>query len=221
MNLIRPRSSTTETVTTAYSSRVEPLLRQATVPATVTALLVAHAEMRTDFPSFLVIGTVILSVVIPRSRRAVVAALCLLYGLVYLPVGWLHTICKFDRGDHGDHMMRVLAKVTSLVDGVPLPDWASVPAPGSRADPTSVTASSPAAGAESGNAIAAVPVRSVDLLPPARNAARNMNEPTFDSVLTDMAEKRPTGPIDIVDARPSGRHARAAAPDRAEELSTV
>jgi hypothetical protein len=48
-----------------------------------------------------------------------------------------------------------------------------------------------------------------------------MNEPTFDSVLTDMAEKRPTGPIDIVDVQSTGRHAKAAAPDRAEEFSTV
>jgi hypothetical protein len=38
---------------------------------------------RADFPSSLVIATVILSVVLPRCRRAVIATLCALYGLVF------------------------------------------------------------------------------------------------------------------------------------------
>jgi len=219
VNLKRPRSSTTETVTTAYSSQVEPVLRKATVPATIAALVVAHVEMGADFPTSLVVATVILSVVLPKYRRVVVATLCGLYGLAFLLIGVCCAI--FKRNDHGDHMLRGLAKVVSLVDGVALPDWADVRPPASGVTSTSAPAPALTGVAEPGSALSPALVSSMDLLPPARNAARSTNEPFFDSVLTDMAEKRPTGPIDIVDAQSAGRHAKPVAPEHAEMLATA
>jgi hypothetical protein len=207
--------------------------------------------MRADVPSYLVITMIILSVVLPKNRRAVHATLCALYGAAFLPVGFFHA--AFNRHDQGACLMRGLAKVTSLLNDAPLPEWASLPAPVQVAPaivPAPAVATVPAtlrapvavapvSATVPASGIAAVPatvpvqagvaeqpdnappaVRPPDLLPPAHNAARQMSEPTFDSVLTDMAERRPTGPMDIVD-KPRGRHVRAEPESAEDELLTT
>jgi hypothetical protein len=238
VNLRLPRSSTTETVTTGYFSRAEPALRMATTPATIAALAIAR-EMR-DIPTSVAVVGVILSIVLPKCRRVVAATLCLLYGVAFLPVGWRRAM--FSGDDHGDCMMRNLAKAVSLLNGVPVPDWASASAQAPESSPAppgaavATTASAPTCVAEPGNASPVLPVGTADLLPPARNAARQATEPFFDSVMTDMAVGRPRGATDALDLeivpyvvagdrQPRGRHARAKSdvdetkPDLAEELA--
>lgn len=212
-----PRSSSPETVTTGYISRVVgPIARLTTVPATVAALLWAHTAMHADVPSYLVVTTIVLSVVVPGDRQAVRATLCALYGLAFLPVGFAHA--AFSRKDRGECLIQGLARITSLLSGDPLPDWASAPAAGQAATatvPAPPLATSPVSGSvqtgvadQPGSGTTAEPVSTSDFLPPARNAAREMSEPIHDSVLTDLARDRPTGPQDIAD-KPRGRHARA------------
>lgn len=242
VNLRLPKSSTTETPTPGYFSRAEPALRMATTPATIVALAVAR-EMR-GIPTSVTVAAVILSIVLPRCRRAVAATLCLLYGVAYLPVGWLRAI--FIRKDHGDSMMRNLAKAVSLLNGVPVPDWVSAPAPGQAPEsspapadaPRAAAALAPTRAAQAGHATPALPVRMTELLPTTRNAARQVGEPFFDSVMTDMAESRPRGATDALDmeiapyavaseSRAGGRHARAESdlaetkPDLAGELASA
>jgi hypothetical protein len=220
----RPDSSTTETVTTGYLSHAESALRLAVTPVTVTVLLVARAKMPADVPPPLVAGAIILRVVLPWYRRVVVGTLGWIFGLAFLLIGFANA-----RKDRGDCLMRGLAKVASLVDGVPLPEWASEadPNPVPAADPASAPA--PAAARvddakQQREAFLAASVRPADFSPPA------IEEPVYDGAFIGMAECRPNGPKDVVDIPPAdippadipsrGRHAKAE-PEHAEELVTA
>jgi hypothetical protein len=234
-------------------SHLEPALRQAATPATIASLLVAHVTMRADIPTPMLISAIFLSIVLPKLRRVVMATLCVLYGLAFLPIG----VFRAFRRDHpGDDLMQGLAKVTSLLNGVPLYGWAQAAAPAQvltpplaesvppvipasaalpavRSVPAFIPASvalpraklASASASETREGLQAVLAERVEILPPALHAARSEREPLYDVTFTNLAERRPNGPSDVVNIEssvadtlpdvladikePRGRHAKA------------
>lgn len=248
-----PRSSTIETVTSERMSQLERALRQAATPVTIAGLLVAHVTMHSDMPTPVLIPAILLTIVLPKLRQTVTATLCVLYGLAFLPIGVYRAL---RRNHQGDDLMQGLAKVTSLLNSVPLHDWARVVAPAqvlttpadkpvprvipasaalpaARPAPAFIPASvalpgarlAPAPDSEAEEGLRAATAERVEILPPAVHAARSEREPLYDVTFTNLAERRPKGPSDLVDVKssvadtlpdllvgmeqPRGRHAKA------------
>lgn len=259
-----PRSSTTETVTSERMPHLKPALRQAATPATIASLLVAHVTMHAGMPTPVLIAAIFLSIVLPKLRQTVMATLCVLYGLAFLPIGVFRA---FRRNHQGDDLMQGLAKVTSLLNGAPLHKWArasasaqvltapavkpvpavipaSVALPAARLAPAFIPASvalprarlAPASASETEEGLRAAPAERVEILPPALHAARSEREPLYDVTFTNLAERRPNGPSDVVDIessvadtlpgvlvdikQPRGRHAKVEPEFAAVELAS-
>jgi hypothetical protein len=182
--------------------------------------------MRADMPTPVLIAAIFLSIVLPKIRRTVSAILCLLYGLAFLLIG----VARAFRPNHqGDNLMQGLAKITSMLTGDPLPDWASAqahtapvaepipaiipasaPLPAAKPKPAFIPASAvlsaaqpaPAPASETKNGLRAALAERADILPVVHDA-RDEREPLYDVTFTNLAGRRPNGPSDVVDIESS------------------
>jgi hypothetical protein len=197
VNSIPSASSTTETLRNRYLSQgVRPALTLSIGLVTVGTALAGHLVLHANVSFSLLISLGILSVVIPRCRAVVAAVHCALYGLVLLVVCTPYAIVTGK--DPGDYLTGVLAKVVQIVHGY-------VPASESMSG----------SGASQEGSVRSEAVSPATSLPSAANIAEDFPEPVFFNTLQVMAEQRPDGQSEGVQAAPSpvplrrGRHAKS------------
>lgn len=198
---------------------------------TIIGLLAAHTTMHANMPTPVLVTAIVLSIVLPKLRETAIVTLCVLYGLVFLLIG----VSRAFRQNHqGDDLLQGLAKVASLLNGVPPHKWARTTAPAriitapaakpvpavasasvaplaARPRPVFIPASAALPGAELAPASApererglrTAPADRTEVLPPAQHGASTEREPLYDVTFTNLAERRPNGPSDVVDIESS------------------